>query len=95
MSRYSDFLILNQGESYLSISLLLTAEAFGAYSTCFTKLITLDSYGRLDLIHMHNLFINTISKTCICINTYTPSLTQYLSELKSKYKDELHQGVSY
>jgi hypothetical protein len=25
-----------------------------------------------------------------CINTYTPSLTQYLSELQSKCKDELH-----
>jgi hypothetical protein len=25
-----------------------------------------------------------------CINTYTPSLTQYLSELKSKCKDKLH-----
>jgi hypothetical protein len=33
LQRYSGFLILNRGESYLSIFLLLTAEAFGAYST--------------------------------------------------------------
>jgi hypothetical protein len=46
-------------------------------------------------MRMHNLFINTISKICICINTYTTSLTQYLSKLKSKYKDELYQDVSY
>jgi hypothetical protein len=44
---------------------------------------------------MHTLFLNNFSKTCICINTYTPSLTQYRSEIKSKYKDELHQDVSY
>jgi hypothetical protein len=43
------------------------------------------------LMRMHTLFLNNFSKACICINTYTPSLTQYLSELKSKYKDELHQ----
>jgi hypothetical protein len=39
MSRYSDFLILNQGESYLSIFLLLTAETFGAYSTLIKILL--------------------------------------------------------
>jgi hypothetical protein len=59
----------------------------------YQKLITLDSYGRLDLMRMHTLFLNTFSKTCICINNYTPSLTQYLIELKSKYKDELSQDV--
>jgi hypothetical protein len=71
VSRYSGFLILNQGESYLSIFLLLTAEAFGAYftliisswNTRFPKLITLDSYGRIDLMRMHILFLNTFSKT--------------------------------
>jgi hypothetical protein len=47
------------------------------------------------LMRMHNLFLNTFSKTCICINTYTPSITQYLNEVKSKYMDELHQDVSY
>jgi hypothetical protein len=68
---YFDFLILNQGEFYLSIFLLLTAEVFGAYSTLirsywnirFSKLITLDSYGRLDLMRMYILFLNTFSKT--------------------------------
>jgi hypothetical protein len=39
MSRYSGFLILNQGESYLSIFLLLTAEPFGAYSTLINILL--------------------------------------------------------
>jgi hypothetical protein len=39
MSRYFDFLILNQGESYLSIFLLLTVEAFGAYSTLINILL--------------------------------------------------------
>jgi hypothetical protein len=39
MSRYFDFLILNQGESYLSIFLILTAEAFGAYSTLIKILL--------------------------------------------------------
>jgi hypothetical protein len=32
MSRYFGFLILNQGEPYLSIFLFLTAKTFGAYS---------------------------------------------------------------
>jgi hypothetical protein len=49
----------------------------------------------LDLMRMHTLFLNIFSKICIYINTYTHSLTQYLSELKSKYKDELNQDVSY
>jgi hypothetical protein len=44
---------------------------------------------------MYTLFFNNFFKTYICINTCTPSLTQYLNELKSKYKDELHQDVSY
>jgi hypothetical protein len=65
--------ILNQGESYLSILLPLTTEAFEAYSTLirsywntrFSKLITLNSQGRLDLMHMHTLFLNTFSKTCL------------------------------
>jgi hypothetical protein len=39
MSRYSGFLILNQGESYLSIFLLLIAEAFEAYSTLIKILL--------------------------------------------------------
>jgi hypothetical protein len=73
MPRYSGFLILNQGESYLSIFLFLTAEAFEAYSTLirsywntkFSKLITLDSYGRLDLMRMLTLFLNTFSKICL------------------------------
>jgi hypothetical protein len=39
MPRYSDFLILNQGESYLSIFLLLTAEAFEAYSILINILL--------------------------------------------------------
>jgi hypothetical protein len=47
------------------------------------------------MMRMHDLFINSISKACICINTYTHSLTQYNGELKSKYKDELHQDVYY
>jgi hypothetical protein len=71
MSRYSGFLILNQGESYLIIFFLLTVEAFGAYSTLirsywntrFPKLTILDFYGRLDLMRMHILFCNTFSKT--------------------------------
>jgi hypothetical protein len=46
-------------------------------------------------MHMNTLFLNIFSKICIYINTYTPSLTQYLSDLKSKYKDELQQDVSY
>jgi hypothetical protein len=28
----------------------------------YQKLITLDSYGRLDLMRMHTLFLNTFSK---------------------------------
>jgi hypothetical protein len=39
MSKYFGFLILNQGESYLSIFLLLTAEVFGAYSTLIKILL--------------------------------------------------------
>jgi hypothetical protein len=39
MPRYSDFLILNQAESYLSIFFLLTAEASGAYSTLIKILL--------------------------------------------------------
>jgi hypothetical protein len=39
MTRYSGFLIQNQGESYLNIFFLLTAEAFGAYSTLINILL--------------------------------------------------------
>jgi hypothetical protein len=39
MSKYSDFLILNQGGSYLSIFLLMTAEAFGAHSILINILL--------------------------------------------------------
>jgi hypothetical protein len=39
MSRYYGFLILNQDESYLSIFLLLTTGAFGAYSTLIKILL--------------------------------------------------------
>jgi hypothetical protein len=39
MSRYSGFLIQNQGEFYLSIFLLLTAEAFETYSTLIKILL--------------------------------------------------------
>jgi hypothetical protein len=39
MSKYYDFLILNQGESYLSIFLLMTVESFGVYSTLIKILL--------------------------------------------------------
>jgi hypothetical protein len=51
MTKYSGFLILNQGESYLSIFLLLTAEAFGALTPLWSDLIrTLDSQNSSPLI---------------------------------------------
>jgi hypothetical protein len=38
-AKYSGFLRLNQGEYYSSIFTLLTAEAFGAYSTLIKILL--------------------------------------------------------
>jgi hypothetical protein len=86
-ARISRLFFLSQGESYLSILNLLTAEALGTYSISWDfsipNLITLDSQDMPDLMCMHTILLNIFSKYVLCNSHVTPINLSLLVSLNS------------
>jgi hypothetical protein len=59
----------------------------------FPKLITLDYQDRLNLTHLHTIFLNISTKYDLCNNLNTP-LTYFTSVSINPNTRELHQDIS-
>jgi hypothetical protein len=59
----------------------------------FPKLITLDFQDRLNLMHVHTIFLNISTKYVLCNNLNTP-LTYSTSVSINPNTRELHQDIS-
>jgi hypothetical protein len=59
----------------------------------FTKLITLDYQDRLNLTHLHTIFLNISTKYALCNKLNTP-LTYSTSVSINSNTRELHQDIS-
>jgi hypothetical protein len=60
----------------------------------FLKLITLDYQDRLDLIHLHTIFLNISTKYALCNKLNTP-LTYSTSVSINPNTRELHHDISH
>jgi hypothetical protein len=59
----------------------------------FPKIITLDYQDRLNLMHLHTIFLNISTKYALCNKLNTP-LTYSTSVSISPNTRELHQAIS-
>jgi hypothetical protein len=60
----------------------------------FSKLITLDFQDRLNLMHVHTIFLNISTKYALCNNLNTP-LTYSTSVSINPNTREFHQDISH
>jgi hypothetical protein len=59
----------------------------------FQKLITLDNQDRLNLMHLHTIFLNISTKYALCNKLNTPLTYSTLVSIKPNTR-ELHQDIS-
>jgi hypothetical protein len=59
----------------------------------FPKLITLDYQDRLNLMHLHTIFLNISTKYALCNKLNTPLAYSTLVSINPNTR-ELHQGIS-
>jgi hypothetical protein len=60
----------------------------------FTKLITLDYQGRLNVMHLHTIFLNISTKYALC-NKFNTILTYSTSVSINPNMRELYQDISH
>jgi hypothetical protein len=60
----------------------------------FSKLITLDYQDKLNLMHLHTIFLNISTKYALC-NKFNTPLTYSTSVSINPNTRELHQGISH